>query len=414
MLKKVTLFGLLGVLLLGLVAISNAEQASAAKRTITVLMPIGGGYTIEAQQAIANEFEAAHPNIKVNMEFAGWAELWNKIVTSIGAGAAPDVMYIGSRWVPALADMGAIIPLDNYITSEKKAMYPESIWNTVTYKGNIYGVVRAMSTKVFIYNKKLFAEKGVTIPTNWDELLAAAKKIYDPKHGIYGIAMAGKRFVSTVTQFQQYLYANGGKIVDSKGNVVINDPKAVRALEFYKELSQYAQPGITEWTREDLIKLFETGKVGMYIDHVHNALRAMQKGVDVGFFLIPGGPDSNKPYGTCMVTDCISITAQSKNRDAAWEFVNYMTSLKKQLEWDLKLGFVPPMVKEREDPEFQKPYWKPYIEAVQYGYPEAVGIKDWEGTQDAILDAIQSVLLGQSDAQTALNNAAKIIKILQK
>jgi len=401
-------------LILTLSVILLAVFSFSAERVLKVLMPIGGGYTIEDQEAIAREFEKDHPGVKIEMEFVGWEELWNKIITSIGAGAAPDVMYIGSRWIPALADMGAIIPLDEYITPEKKAMYYDTVWDTVTYKGRIWGVVRAMSTKVFIYNKKLFEENNVKIPTNWDELLEAAKKIYNPDKGIYGIAMCGKKFVSTVTQFQQYLYANGGKIVDEKGNVVINDEKAVRALEFYKELSKYAQPGILEWKREDLIKLFETGKVGMYIDHVHNARRALEKGVDVGFFLIPGGPDSDKPYATVIVTDCISITSQSKNKDLAIEFINYMTSFEKQAEWDLKLGFVPPMVKEKDLPEFQKWYWKPYIEAIKYGYPEAVGIKDWEGTQEAILDAIQSVLLGISDAKTALDQAARIIEILQK
>jgi len=385
-----------------------------AEEVLKVLMPIGGGYTIEDQEAIAREFEKDNPGVKIEMEFVGWAELWNKIITSIGAGAAPDVMYIASRWIPVLADMGAIIPLDEYITPEKRELYYDMVWDTVTYNGHVYGVVRAMSTKVFIYNKKLFEENGVKIPTTWDELLEAAKKIHNPARGVYGIAMAGKRFVSTVTQFLQYLYANDGKIVDEKGNVVIDKPNAVRALEFYKELSNYAQPGIIEWTREDLIKLFETGKVGMYIDHVHNALKAIEKGVDVGFFLIPGGPDSVKRYSTVIVTDCIAISSQTKKKDLALKFMNYMTSFEKQAEWDLKLGFVPPMVKEKDLPEFQKWYWKPYIEAIKYGYPQSAGVKDWEGTQEVLLDAIQSVLLGQSDAKAALSQAARIIKILQK
>ncbi|MCD6449567.1 MAG: sugar ABC transporter substrate-binding protein [Thermotogaceae bacterium] len=405
--KKFVVFILVGILLVGTMAI-------AAKRTLKVLMPIGGGYTIEDQEAIAKEFEKAHPDVDIQMEFVGWGELWNKIITSIGAGAAPDVMYIGSRWIPALADMGAIIPLDKYITPEKKALYYRTVWDTVTYKDHVWGVVRAMSTKAFIYNKALFKKYGVKVPTNWDELLEAAKKIYHPDQGIYGIAMAGKKFVSTVTQFQQYLYANDGRIVDENGKVVINDPKAVKALEFYKELSKYAQPGIIEWKREDLIKLFEAGKVGMFIDHVHNARKAMEKGIDVGFFLIPGGPDSIKRYSTVIVTDCISISSQSKNVDLAIEFLNFMTSFEKQKEWDLKLGFVPPMIKEKDLPEFQKWYWKPYIEAIRYGYPEAVGIKDWEGVQDALLDAIHSVLLGVTDAKTALDQAARIIQILQR
>ncbi|MDK2886462.1 MAG: multiple sugar transport system substrate-binding protein [Thermosipho sp. (in: thermotogales)] len=400
--------------LIVLMVLFFAISLLGAEKVLRVLMPIGGGYTIEDQEAIAKEFEKDNPGVKIEMEFVGWDELWNKIITSIGAGAAPDVMYIGSRWIPALAEMGAIIPLDDYVSPEKKALYYDTVWDTVTYKGKIWGIVRAMSTKVFIYNKKLFEENNVPIPKTWDELLEAARKIYNPSKGIYGIAMAGKKFVSTVTQFQQYLYANDGRIVDENGKVTINNNNAVEALNFYVKLSKYAQPGILEWKREDLIKLFETGKVGMYIDHVHNALKAIEKGIDVGFFMIPGGPSSTKPFSTVIVTDSIAISSQCKDKELAIKFMEYMTSFEKQAEWDLKLGFVPPMIKEKDLQEFQKWYWKPYIDAIKYGYPEAVNIKDWEGVQEVVLDAIHSVLLGVSDAQTALNQAAKVIEILQK
>jgi len=385
-----------------------------AVQTLRVLMPIGGGYTIEDQQAIALEFERDNPGVKIEMEFVGWDNLWNKIITSIGSGSAPDVMYIGSRWIPALADLGAIIPLDPYISEEKKAMYYDTVWDTVQYKGKYWGVVRAMSTKAFIYNKELFKKYDVKVPTNWDELLEAAQKLHHPKFGIYGIGMCGKRFVSTVTQFQQYLYANGGRIVDESGKAIINNENGVQALEFYNELANYAQPGMLEWKREDLIKLFETGKIGMYIDHVHNAEAALRKGIDVGLFMIPAGPLGDKPYSTVIVTDCISISSQSKNVELAVKFMNYMTSFEKQKEWDLKLGFVPPMIREKDLPEFQTELWKPYIEAIQYGVPEAVNIKDWEGVQEAIVDAIQSVLLERTDAKTALDTAAYIINLLQR
>lgn len=405
--KKVWLI----VMLVGILAV-----AGLATQTLTVLMPIGGGYTIESQEVLAKGFEQTHPGVKINMEFVGWANLWNKIVTSFGANNAPDVMYIASRWIPALASMGALTPLENYITVQKEHMYYPSVWSSLIYDGHYWGVPRAMSTKVFIYNKKLFKENGITkVPTNWDELLADAKKIYNPKKGVYGILMAGKKFVSTVTQFEQYLCANGGAIVDPKtGKVEIDSPQAIKALEFYKELSKYAQPGITNWTREDLIKLFEAGKGGMYIDHVHNALKAMKAGIDVGFFPIPGGPDSNAPYSTVVVVDCIAMSSQTKNKELAWEFMNYMSTLKEQTRWDTLQGFVPPMIKEAEEPEFQKWYWKPYIQALKYGHPQAAGIKDWVSTANAVLNAIQSVLLNQTTPQEALKKAAQTIEILQK
>jgi multiple sugar transport system substrate-binding protein len=313
-----------------------------------------------------------------------------------------------------LADLGAILPLTEYISEEKKAMYYDSVWETVSYNGDYWGIVRAMSTKAYIYNKDMFAENNLDIPKNWDQLLAAAKAIHDPDNGVYGIGMAGKRFVSTVTQFQQYLYANGGNIVNPEGEAIINNENGVGALEFYVELSNYSQPGINEWKREDLVKLFETGKIGMFIDHIHNAKAAEEKGINVGIFPIPKGPLGEKPYSTVIVTDCISISSQSKNVELAVEFMNFMTSFNNQKTWDLTLGFVPPMVEEKSLPEFQTPFWKRYIEAIQYGVPEAVNIKDWEGVQEAIVDSLQNVILGNQTAKQAFDTAAYIINLLQK
>ncbi len=403
--KKFLLFTLVIFMIVGI---------SFSAQTLRVLMPIGGGYTIEDQEAIARAFEKENPGVAIDMEFVGWDNLWNKIITSIGSGSAPDIMYIGSRSIPALADLGAIISIDEYLSEEKKDMYYDTVWETVSYEGKIWGIVRAMSTKAFIYNKTMFAENGLKTPGNWDELMAAAAAMHMPDKGVYGIGMAGKRFVSTVTQFQQYLYANGGNIVDGEGKAIIGNANGVGALDFYTKLSKYAQPGINEWKREDLIKLFETGKIGMYIDHIHNAKTAISKGIDAGIFPIPSGPMGKTPYSTVIVTDCISISSQSKNVDLAIKFMNYMTSFESQKAWDLTLGFVPPIIAEKDLPEFQTELWKPYIEAIQYGVPEALNIKDWEGVQEAVVDSLQSVFLGQSTSEQALRTAEYIINLLQK
>lgn len=385
-------------------------------QVLTVLMPIGGGYTIDQEEAISAGFEQTHPNVKVDMTFVGWSDLWNKIVTSIAAGSAPDVMYIGSRWIPELANMGAIIPLDSYITPQKKSMYYPTVWYTVTYKGHIWGVEKSMSTEVFIYNKKLFESAGITsTPTNWDELLTDAKKIYDPSKGIYGIAMAGENFISTLSQFQNYLYANNGWIVDpNTGKVTINATPAVQALTLYKELSQYAQPGIISWKREDLYKLFETGKVGFYMDEIYNVPTFIKDGMDIGLFYVPGGPSSTKPYGTEIITDSMAISSQAKNKELAWEYIDYMTSLQQQTKWDTSLGFIPPMLEESKAAAFQPWYWQFYIKALNYGQAENTGVINWTPTRTIIVDAIQSVLLGNSTPKAALNEAARAIEALQQ
>jgi multiple sugar transport system substrate-binding protein len=389
-----------------------------AQTTLNVLLPIGGGYTIEDQKAIGQEFEKTHPDIDVKMQFVGWANLFNKIVTSIGGGNAPDAMYVGSRWIPQLANMGAIIPLGDYLTEEKKDMYPQKVWNTTTYQGNIYGVVRAMSSKALIYNKELFREAGLDPeepPETWEELHSYAEKIHALGEDTYGFGLAAEKFTSTTSQFLNFLYANGGRVVNEEGKVVLNQPEAVEALNFYaKDLPEVSEPSPMEWRRENLIKPFKAGKVGMYIDHVHNAKSASDAGIDVGIAFIPGGPAENAPRSASVqVTDSIAIPAQSNHKEEAWEFIKYMTSFEKQTDWDKKLGFIPPIKKEMELEEFDTWYWEPYLEITKkyaVGQPK---LQNYTAGEEIILNAVQKVFLGRQTPEQALNSAAGSIESME-
>ena len=395
-----------------------SAEAGEEEVTLHVLLPTGGGYTIEDQRAIGEDFERDNPDINIEMEFVGWANLFDRIVTSIGSGNAPDAMYIGSRWIPQLASMGAISPLDEYLTDEKIAMYPDNVWETTRYQGEIYGVVRAMSAKALIYNKDLFREAGLDPddpPETWEELYAYAEQINNLGEDVFGFGLAGDKFTSTTAQFLNFLYANGGRVVDDEGNVVIDSPAAVEALDFYAvRLPDVTWSAPLEWRREDIIKPFAAGNVGMYIDHVHSVEEAMDAGIDVGVVMVPGGPADGAPeHASVQVTDSIAIPSQSEHPEAALAFIRYMTSFERQAEWDQNLGFIPPIKEEMELEAFDKWYWQPFLETTRsfaVGQPK---LKNYTAGEETILNAIQSVFLGQATPEEALNNAAQTIRSLE-
>lgn len=421
MFKKKTLSATILVLACALLftpLLSSNVQAED-KKTLNVLLPIGGGYTIEDQKAIGNQFEEKRPDVDVKMQFVGWANLFDTIVTSIGAGDAPDAMYIGSRWIPQLANLGAIKPLGDYASEEKLEMYPQPVMDTVTYQGKIYGIVKSMSSKALIYNKELFRKAGLdpeSPPKTWDELYNYAEKIDSLGKDVYGFGLAGKKFTSTTSQFLNFLYSNGGRVVNAEGKVTLAAPEAIEALEFYTEkLPKVSEPSPMEWKRENLIKPFKAGKVGMYIDHVHSAAKALDAGIDVGVALIPGGPAEGAPeHATVQVTDSIAIPTQSDHPDLAWEFIKFMTSYEQQLKWDKRLGFIPPIEKEMEDEFFQsKWYWKPYLEATRkyaVGQPK---LKNYTAGEEIILNAIQKAFLGRATPEQALKGAASSIRSME-
>ena len=67
-------------------------------------------------------------------------------------------------------------------------------------------------------------------------------------------------------QFLNYLYSNGGSVIDPDTKITLNSPQTVEALEFYGKLASVAQEGPTAFERSQVKDLFNDEKVAMYID----------------------------------------------------------------------------------------------------------------------------------------------------
>ena len=346
----------------------------------------------------------AETGIEVEMVMVPWGQGFQKMMTMVGSGNAPDVAYTGSRYIPSLAEMGAIAPIA--VPADRQAEYADSIWGMVTWNGIIYGVPRAFSSKVLYYNRDLFEQAGLdpdSPPTTWDELEAAAKAINENTDA-YGFALAGAKFVSTTSQFFNFLYQNGGEVIDADGNVVINSPEAVEALEFYARLADYAEPGPIAHQREDLWELFAEEVVGMYVSGPWRRAAFIDAGINFGVAPLPAGP--NGASSTILVSDSLIIFSQSEHLEEAQQLVLYLTSRKNQETLDTTWGMTP----EAELAFFQDdPTWKPFVDMVPRGKAQPL-VSDWNLLEDALTDAIQAVLLGELDAQTALDRVAAKLK----
>lgn len=393
MTKRLISYVLIALLLVGL---STTISAQSQKVKLTFLRSGGAGEKKVVGPIVKDC--ATLQGIQVNMVMVPWGQTYDKIMTMVAGGNAPDIAYVGSRWIPKFANIGAITPID--VPEERKAEYYESIWPMVTWKGKIYGLPRAFSSKVLYYNTELFKEAGVKgPPETWAELRAAAKKISE-KTDAYGFALAGEKFVSTTSQFFNFLFQNGGRIFDKEGNVIINNANGVEALEFYASLAKYAEEGPTAWRREELWELFAKGKVGMYISGPWRVHAFEEAGVPFKTAPLPAGPRGSS--ATILVSDSLVVFSQSKQPDIAQEFALCLTRYDNQKILDTKWGMTPMRKEETKLDFFQTPTWKTFITMVPRGAPQPL-VKDWETLEDAVTDAIQFVLLGRMTPKEALD-----------
>ncbi len=382
--------------------------ASAQQVTIHVLYP--GGDQPQAQQTVKTlvaGFEQTHPDIKVVFQSVGWDSAYQKIATDLLAGNAPDVIYIGGRWIAPFSQLGGLLPLDSYVDQAKRASFPSGVLKGNEFKGKLMGLPVAFSTKALYYRTDLIPQP----PKTWAELLADAKKITQEHPGMYGIGISGAAHVSTTSQFFNFLYQAGGSVFDDKGNVSLDTPAGVKALTFYTDLyrTDHVAPNPVEYNREQLPVLFKQGKIAMMITGPWG------KGI---MGLDPNNPSA--PYATAtlpcdvrcggiQVGDSIVIAKNTPHPKEAYAFVDYWTSLKAHTTFDLNGGLVPMVQGEQSNAAFQGAFWKPFLEMISQGFPQPQPLA-WEPFQTIISDMIQNVLLGKQTPEQALQAATKAIQ----
>ena len=366
-----------------------------------------GGDVQEFDQVVVKEFEAKNPGVTVNLEPVPWGTCQDKSLNLAAAGDPPSIAYMGSRTLLQLANNGMIVPAE--ISDEAKAAYQPGILKTVTVKGTTWGYPHAFSTKALFINCDLAEAAGVACkaPETWDEMYAMAKAINDNTDAA-GVGLAGKDFDNTMHQFLNYLYSNGGVVIDTETGENRLDSKETReTLAFYQKLVGVAQEGPTAWERSQIKDLYNDGKVGMYVDGPWG--RAQHKeGMNEIVVPIPRGPSGKN--GTILITDSIVVFKGTGVEDLAQELARMVTTGKAQYALDTGWGLTPIFDYEKlgwENPYYKDdPYWQVFIQGIENGGPEPV-VEDFRSLQSVFTNMIQGVMLGEGSVDELVKTAAE-------
>ena len=122
-------------------------------------------------------FEKEYPNVKVNVVNAGTNnDEYTKLQNAIKAGSgAPDVAQIEYYALPQFALTDSLVDLDAYGFGDFEDDYTAGTWSSVNLGDGIYGLPQDSGPMALFYNKAVFDQYGIAVPTTWDEYVAAAK-----------------------------------------------------------------------------------------------------------------------------------------------------------------------------------------------------------------------------------------------
>ncbi len=386
------------------VATAVSMQAQAEEELHFIMC---GGEVREADQKAADEFMAENEGVTVKIDAVPWGTCQDKSLTLAAAGDPPSLSYMGSRTLKQLAKNDLILPVE--IPEEDRALYQPGVLATVSDGGQLWGYPHAFSTKALYMNCGLVEQAGEACeaPQTWDDLYNLAKAIND-KTDAAGIGLAAKDFDNTMHQFLNYLYSNGGKVLDAdSGDVLLDSPETLETLEFYGKLVEVAQEGPTAWERSELKNLFNDSAIGMYINGPWGRGQHNEE-INQKIVPIPAGPSGEQ--GTILITDSLAVFKGSGHEELAMKLAAKLSSGESQYDLDQSWGLTPILQYEKagvEKPYYvDDPFWQVYVAGISKGGPEPL-VTDFKSLQSVFTNMIQGIVLKDDTAENLVAIAAE-------
>jgi multiple sugar transport system substrate-binding protein len=393
----------------------GVQRAHAADPIEISYMAWGSPEELAVWQKIVDDFEAANPNIKVKVDVSDWTSYWDKLKTLYAGGNPPDVFAMDGPIYPDWANRGVLLNLQPYLDKSPdllNGLYPNTL-SAYKLKDGYFGLPRDFQTIVLFYNKDMFDKAGLAYPTDkWtlDDLRATAKKLTKDTDGDGKIDQWGfsTEMVDMEQLWSEVIWEYGGQIInDDHTKTLLGAGKARDAWHFISDMAlvdkSIPDPSTVTQFGGDA---FAAGVAAMTTSGHWSVpdYAPLKFKWDVAAY--PQGPAGRV---TSVNSTGFVISKDSKNTDAAWEFVKFAIGVKGQTRLT-ELGFSIPILKSiAESPVYLKQTTAPinhqvFLDALKYAHvkPSFKGYDEWSS---AIGDKLTLAWTGQKSIDDAINDA---------
>lgn len=389
-------------------AVAETSEPAAEGVTIRMLVrPDEGGNVAK----FAEQFQA-ETGITVAVDFVGWAEIHDKTVTTLASGGGNyDIVFIPSANALEFASGGWFEPVDDVIT--ERSEWLETVLDLYTYEGNLIAVPWYSGGAHMVYNQNVLDAAGVDPVTilTWDDFMNACKAIKDSGAAEFCFSPSAKYPGNFYYNWGSMVRSQGEEFFDEEGAPIFQDgTAALAALEMIDTgvTEGYFDPaGIALDDYETLVE-FGTGKTAFMINSTWSATQAnsnpdlsAQTG-KVGYILIPGAGDTRS--GGYIYAGGLGLLASSENKDAAKQFLGYLTSEEAQKHHAIEGANLPTRMALFSDPEIAAawPGFETLAEQLPYGEfpPQFLWFEEW---RRSAASAVQDVMGDRKSPQEALD-----------
>lgn len=370
--------------------------------------PATGDLTIWAQgtegeslKEFLAPFEAANPDVNIEVTAVPWDSAQNKYQTAVAGNTTPDIGMLGSDWMASFRQ--ALLPTPAEIDTSD--IFPVAL-QTTDLGGTQFGVPWYVETRALFYRTDLMEQAGISeFPTDWDGFKTLAKA-YQDNGADYGVTLPAAGWNSFIGNLP-FMWSNGGEIMnDDQTEWTIDTEENAAGLEYVRS---FFDEGIADPNPDNesgsQVSRFVDGSTPMFISGPW----------DVPGVLDAGGPDFADKYSVARIPASatgestsfsaggnLAVFKNSKNPDAAWKLIQWLIEPDVQVKWYETVNGLPSQQSAWEDPALsENPMTVTFGEQLQ-STRTAPSLTVWPEVSSAADTQIEQIMLGVISAKDGL------------
>lgn len=328
------------------------------------------------------EFERQNPNIKVKVLQIAWVAAHEKLITAYASETLPDVFQLGNTWIPEFEAINSIEPLNKLISQSSiisKEKFFNGIWETNVLDTTVFGIPWYVDTRVLFYRTDILKTVGYDYaPKTWNELYDAAKKIKQ-KLNRYSFFIPTNEWLPFIV----FGIQNNASLLRDKDRYSNFSAKEFKeAIEF---LAKFYHEGLAPVDMQEVLNVYQAfgeGFFSMYITGPWNVTEfrnRLPKEVQNNWMTAPlPSPNNDYPGYSLPGGSSIVLNSKSKNKEAAWKWIEYLANEKTQYDFYKLVSSLPAVKSVWEKPDFvNDKYSNAFYQQLHKTKP-APKIPEWE------------------------------------
>jgi multiple sugar transport system substrate-binding protein len=350
--------------------------------------------------------------INVQVTAVPWDNVNDKLTTAVASGNGPDVTQIGMSLLPSFQSAGALLNLSPYLKDHpglQSAKYPSGVAaDKLNPPGKVLSVPWVSDVRILFYRSDILTAAGIASPpTTWAEFHDDAAILAKRGTGKFGYYIP--QWDSALPA--EFTWEAGGSITDASGKVTFDTPEFRTAADFY--INFYKDKLVPTASDFDQAQGFISGAAPMVISGPYLAASikssAPQLSGKWNVALLP-----KKVSGTSYYAGSnMGVFATSKHVAASLKLLDYLAQTSTQLSWFKSANELPSTKAAMADPSLASdPMVKTYTDQLQDARPLPLAPK-WDKISQALLDALNGIVLKGKDENTTLTNLNKTVSSLQ-